>query len=192
MKYKVGDKVRLKEGLKYEEDYGDANYVKEMDKFQGKELMIIRVNRFSDSYDFSYDGVEASFLLTDEMLEEPKLRLIDVMNMIADDKFEENWKVKVLPDEVEYTFKKYDEDEIELYDKHDAGIFENNYLSILKNEVEIIKSQEEKEKENLEEIDELRVQIVDSDGDFDVECVQVIVNKINELIYRFNSEVINK
>ena len=192
MKYKIGDKVRLKEGLECGKYYGDAIYVDGLDEYLGKDLIITSVHLGGDCYDFECEGKKSYFCITDEMLEEPKLRLIDVMNMIADDKFEENWKVKVLPDEVEYTFKKYDEDEIELYDKYDVSIFEVNYLSILKNEVEIIKPQEEKEKKNLKEIDELRVQIIDSNGDFDADCVQVIVNKINELIYRFNSEVINK
>lgn len=192
MKYKVGDKVRLKEGLEHGKDYGDAFYVDELDEYLGKDLIITSVHSDGDCYDFECDGEKSYLALTDEMLQEPKLRLIDVMNMIADDKFEENWKVKVLPDEVEYTFKKYDEDEIELYDKYGISIFEENYLSVLKNEVEIIKTQGEKEKNVSKEIDELRVQIVDSDGDLEIECIHAMVQKMNELICRFNSEVINK
>ena len=61
----------------------------------------------------------------------------------------------------------------------------------INDEVEIIKPKE-KEKKNLKEIDELRVQIINSDGDLEIECIHAIANKINEIIYRFNSEVINK
>ena len=190
MKYKIGDKVRLKEGLEHGKDYGDAFYVDGLDEYLGKDLIITSVHPDGDCYDFECDGKKSYLALTDEMLQEPKLRLIDVMNMIADDKFETNWKVKIFPDEVEYTFKKYDEDEIELYDKYDVSIFESNYLSILKNEVEIIKPQEEKKISK--ELEELRVQIVDSDGDFNVDCVQSIVNKINDIVSIINYEVMSK
>ena len=190
MKYKVGDKVRLKEGLRCGEDYGDAFYVDGLDEYLGKDLTITHIHLGGDCYDFECDGKESYFAITDEMIEGTTLRLIDVLNMIVEGKFEKDWKVKNIKNEEVYSYYE-DCGDIDLVDEYEIGIFENNFLDILVDEVEIIKP-EEKEKKNLKEIDELRVQIIDSDGDFDADCVQVIVNKINELIYRFNSEVINK
>lgn len=64
MKYKVGDKVKVKSDLKCEEHYGGITFNFEMNKFKGMEITIARVN--CGGY---YEVLETPYNFTDEMLE---------------------------------------------------------------------------------------------------------------------------
>lgn len=64
MKYKVGDKVRVREDLKCGEYYGGVPFTSEMNKFKGMEFTIARVN--NGGY---YEVLETPYNFTDEMLE---------------------------------------------------------------------------------------------------------------------------
>ena len=64
MKYKVGDKVKVRSDLKCEEYYGGITFNFEMNKFKGMEITIARVH-----YGGYYEVLEAPYNFTDEMLE---------------------------------------------------------------------------------------------------------------------------
>lgn len=64
MKYKVGDKVKVRSDLKCEEYYGGITFNFEMNKFKGIEITIARVN-----YGGYYEVLETPYNFTDEMLE---------------------------------------------------------------------------------------------------------------------------
>lgn len=64
MKYKVGDKVRVRSDLKCEEHYGGVPFTSEMNRFKGMEFTITRVN--NGGY---YEALETLYNFTDEMLE---------------------------------------------------------------------------------------------------------------------------
>ena len=64
MKYKVGDKVRVKEDLEVGKDYGYHDVVEDMEKYKGKEFIINEVRR---NYYRLKD--ENWYSWTDEMLE---------------------------------------------------------------------------------------------------------------------------
>lgn len=64
MKYKVGDKVKVRSDLKCEEYYGGVPFTSEMNRFKGMEFTIVRVN--NGGY---YEVLETLYNFTDEMLE---------------------------------------------------------------------------------------------------------------------------
>lgn len=64
MKYKVGDKVKVRSDLKCEEYYGGVPFTSEMNRFKGMEFAIARVN--NGGY---YEVLETLYNFTDEMLE---------------------------------------------------------------------------------------------------------------------------
>ena len=64
MKYKVGDKVKVRSDLKCEEYYGGVPFTSEMNRFKGMEFAIVRVN--NGGY---YEVLETLYNFTDEMLE---------------------------------------------------------------------------------------------------------------------------
>lgn len=64
MKYKVGDKVKVRSDLKCEEYYGGITFNFEMNKFKGMAITIARVN-----YGGYYEVLETPYNFTDEMLE---------------------------------------------------------------------------------------------------------------------------
>ncbi|WP_105308677.1 hypothetical protein [Dorea sp. Marseille-P4042] len=64
MKYKVGDKVKVRSDLKCEEYYGGVLFASEMNRFKGMEFTITRVN--NGGY---YEVLEVIYNFTDEMLE---------------------------------------------------------------------------------------------------------------------------
>jgi hypothetical protein len=72
MKYKVGDKVRVKQDLEIGKKYGCADFTNDMQMYIGKIVTIARVLWVSDgSGDFGYDIVEDKgfYIWTHEMLE---------------------------------------------------------------------------------------------------------------------------
>lgn len=64
MKYKVGDKVKVRSDLKCEEYYGGVPFTSGMNRFKGMEFTITRVN--NGGY---YEVLETPYNFTDEMLE---------------------------------------------------------------------------------------------------------------------------
>lgn len=64
MKYKVGDKVKVRSDLKCEEYYGGVPFPSEMKRFKGMELTIARVN--NGGY---YEVLETPYTFANEMLE---------------------------------------------------------------------------------------------------------------------------
>ncbi len=81
MKYKVGDKVKIKEDLVVDETYGEDSFTEEMEKYKGKTATITDVHW--DKYEIDID--DGSWYWTDEMLEdlnsaldEEKAQTVDV------------------------------------------------------------------------------------------------------------------
>lgn len=64
MKYKVGDKVKVRSDLKCEEYYDGVPFTSEMNRFKGMEITITKVN--NGGY---YEVLETLYNFTDEMLE---------------------------------------------------------------------------------------------------------------------------
>ena len=64
MKYKVGDKVKVRSDLKCEEYYGGVPFTSEMNRFKGMEFTIARVN--NGGY---YKVLETPYSFANEMLE---------------------------------------------------------------------------------------------------------------------------
>lgn len=64
MKYKVGDKVKIRSDLKCEEYYGGVPFTSEMNRFKGMEFTIARVN--NGGY---YKVLETPYSFANEMLE---------------------------------------------------------------------------------------------------------------------------
>ena len=67
MKYKVGDKVRIRSDLKVGERYGDFDFSKDMKEFLGKQVTIEESFENFNSYDIKED--DYGFCWTDEMIE---------------------------------------------------------------------------------------------------------------------------
>lgn len=82
MKYKVGDKVKVREDLKDGKDYGNVWIAKEMTNYRGKVVTIKDIKR--DCYTIEEDL--KNYFWTDEMLEDVKEELkeadygIDIVN----------------------------------------------------------------------------------------------------------------
>lgn len=66
MKYKVGDKVKIREDLIVGNDYGSDGFVEEMEQYKGKTATI--TGAFMGKYDIDIDDGDWSW--TDEMLED--------------------------------------------------------------------------------------------------------------------------
>lgn len=67
MKYKVGDKVRIRRDLMIFERYGSQTFVKQMEKYKGMPATISEV--FSDTYYYIKEDKGENWNWTDEMFE---------------------------------------------------------------------------------------------------------------------------
>lgn len=67
MKYKVGDKVRIRKDLIIKEQYNDLTFVPDMVQYMGKVATITKI-RFEDAYSIDLDG--CNWCWTDEMFED--------------------------------------------------------------------------------------------------------------------------
>ena len=63
MKYKVGDKVRVRKDLEPGNYYGDGNYISSMDKFKGKKCVITKI------WDQYYQINNSDYWWSEEMFE---------------------------------------------------------------------------------------------------------------------------
>ena len=75
MKYKIGDKVRVRKDLVPNSEYGGIVYVECMDKFKDKECVITYVD------DTSYHINDSKYWWTDEMLQPVENNIMEVNNM---------------------------------------------------------------------------------------------------------------
>ena len=75
MKYKIGDKVRIRKDLVPNSEYGGIVYVECMDKFKDRECVITYVD------DTSYHINDSKLWWTDEMLESVENNIMEVNNM---------------------------------------------------------------------------------------------------------------
>ena len=75
MKYKIGDKVRVRKDLVPNSEYGGIVYVECMDKFKDKECVITYVDNTS------YHINDSKLWWTDEMLESVENNIMEVNNM---------------------------------------------------------------------------------------------------------------
>ena len=66
MKYKIGDKVKIREDLIVANDYGSDGFVEEMERYKGKTATITDVHW--DKYEIDIDN--GDWYWTDEMLED--------------------------------------------------------------------------------------------------------------------------
>ena len=75
MKYKIGDKVRIRKDLVPGNEYGGICYVELMDKFKDKECIITYVDNTS------YHINDSKLWWTDEMLQDVENNIMEVNNM---------------------------------------------------------------------------------------------------------------
>ena len=73
MKYKVGDKVRIREDLITEERYGGLTFVPSMEQYKGKVVTITNIIvNFDDDCCYNIDIDDGNWHWTDGMLEDIK------------------------------------------------------------------------------------------------------------------------
>ena len=186
MKYKVGDKVRVRKDLEVGEYYGNHWYFNsDMKRYKGKEMTVARVN--SEMYDMEEDNGRWGWV--DTMLEEIKTTytVIDVLNMIAKNELEEG--TKVIYKDMEFVY-----DGEELWGEEDLTIhYYIDYNEELNKEVKLIEPDEcvSDEGKTLEATDNEEIEELNADEingkDLD-EVLSIFGNKINELIYKLNKE----
>ena len=104
-KFKVGDKVRLRDDLKVGEEYGEVSFSSSMNKLKGKELTIEGM-----SLKGNYEIEESYFFLSDEMLEKVDDDNTDNLLEFAID------KLGISKEELEEEYKKNKIKEQELED----------------------------------------------------------------------------
>lgn len=81
MKYKVGDKVKIREDLVADEEYGEINYISDMDKWKGKIVTISFADNDNNCYGIAEDteGWNWSAEMFEDVSEnEIKARTVDV------------------------------------------------------------------------------------------------------------------
>ena len=69
MKYKIGDKVRIRRDLEVEERYGCNVFTKSMEQFKGKLVTIIDVSCVIDKTFYDIKEDDRNFFWTDEMID---------------------------------------------------------------------------------------------------------------------------
>ena len=84
MKYKVGDKVRIRSDLETGKRYGDNSFATSMEQFKGKLVTIIDIVCFMDKTFYNIKEDTMNFFWTDEMLE---CKVFDTL-----DEFWDDWK----------------------------------------------------------------------------------------------------
>ena len=201
MKYRVGDKVRIRKDLKSGSEYGDRYVTTFMGDFSNK---VVTIKYVGEDY---YEVEEGDYCeWTDEMIEglwkecKPKLKLIDILNKIANGELKEGTKVKHLNNI--YIYKKYEGKEYaslyrETADSPETDFFydeRHRFMSvILREEVELIepdhfgKADKMAEPTDNTKIEELDINLI-TEG---ITCnhFQILAtNKLNEIIRKINKE----
>ena len=124
MKFKVGDKVRVREDLEVGKDYGNYNIVEDMKKYKGKEFIINEVRR---NYYRLKD--ENWYCWTDEMLEPVEEGEKDNMN-IEQLNLEYKNKMDALMEEYKEKIKETTKKEEPFIKKGQRYFTINNYFCI--------------------------------------------------------------
>lgn len=95
MKYKVGDRVKIRRDLQLDQRYNDCFYIDSMDVHKGKETTIKSINEYMGFYKLDLDD---GYMWTDDMLEkaeevckEGKFQVGDLVQVIDDGKLYTHW-----------------------------------------------------------------------------------------------------
>lgn len=90
MKFKVGEKVRVREGLEVGKDYGGQRFVKDMDKYKGE---IYTIHSTHNGW-YRLEEYKEGWFFTDEMLEPVEVKNCDMDKKIKDTiKTWDDWKI---------------------------------------------------------------------------------------------------
>lgn len=204
-KYNVGDVVKLRDDLEDEQEIdiiaGTFVVDDEVLELMNIPLKIVDYKKKHGFYIVEFlDGKTGR--ICDEMIEglweekKDKLKLIDVLNMIAKGELKEGTKVRY--EDVEYTYKKFDSqdnDSTDLISDSSCSIFEDYFLTSLQDEVELIEPPCEHEciadiGKSIEptKIEELIDWYELPNGLTSEEKIHIVWNKLNEVIRKINKE----
>ena len=212
MKYKVGDIVKLRDDLEVNKFYGNTKLNEAMVNVIGKKAEIKEIvkNKNKDEYYAKFASrYGGNWFISDEMIERlweecksteqvsksedcsvnssvKKLKLIDVLNKIANGELKEGTKV-ITKDGEEFTYKRSDIDEEyhELLNEDCESLFSNYYIDLITDEVELIEPQEPTDNSKIEELIDWHLLI---DGTSEEELIEMLWNKLNEVIRKLNKE----
>ena len=82
MKYKVGDKVRVRSDLEESETYGDQTFVKQMEKYKGK---LVTISEEHPRFYYIKEDKDENWCWTDEMFEpEEEMSAIEALEILAE------------------------------------------------------------------------------------------------------------
>lgn len=104
MKYKVGDKVKIRSDLKTDKWYGNDTFVNDMEYFKGKVLTIEKINKIG--YNVKENNSAVKYNFTDEMIE----RKVNTMKATLIVKGKEI-EVEIEEEELEKLKMKYNEED---------------------------------------------------------------------------------
>jgi hypothetical protein len=196
-KYNVGDVVKLRDDLVIGEEYGAVVFLYSMKTLKNKALRIDSIDTEDDEcVVYEIDG----WWISEEMIEglweekQDKLKLIDVLNMIAKGELKEGTKVKVR--ENMYSFN---DNDLKREDDEDfvITVFEEHSFAVLDIEVELIEPPCEHEciadiGKSIEPADNTKIEELNIDfGNEIITCnhFQILAtNKLNEVINKVNAQ----
>lgn len=152
MKFKVGDKVRVRKDLKEYEEYGNETFMVEMKEFKGKEVTIDGV--YKNRYSIKEDNNKWNY--TDEMLEKVGYTYKDLEKAPIGTKVTfENGKVLVKDDKDLFENGSYVRNILELYNFKSRilgkiiKIEKPKYTTVYESKVEILDEVEKKYLRNI-------------------------------------------
>ena len=158
MKYKVGDIVKLRDDLEVDKFYKGIKFIYEMERLKHLPIELLKHEIFDNCYKVEdYNGKD--YIVSEAMIErlweecksseqvsksEGKLRLIDILNKIANGELKEGTKVKF--EEKEYMYAEVKGifdlyccyENCESYEYMHDTIFDDFHIDILNEEVELI------------------------------------------------------
>lgn len=188
-KYNVGEMVKLRNDLEEGKYYGAIEFLTGMKELQNKPIRINSVDHDDNTY---FVETEDSWWISDEMIEgfwrenKPKLKLIDVLNMMGNGELQAG--TKVIYRGMEFTCRNQS-----LYDNEDDTIF--FYIDEtpdLSRECELIEPSKQKERTiegydidgyEIEEIDYTKWAMAAKDVK-----LQILMDKIKELTQKTNAQ----
>ena len=204
-KYNVGDVVKLRDDLEVGKEYGRINFATKMEELKNKPVEIF-YRGFQGDY-----TVQKGWIINDEMIEglweeckekQDKLKLIDVLNMIARGELKEG--TKVICNNSTFEYRKLHKDSgrntLDLYSKNNTSLINATYLTpVLSFEVELIEPDHFADVGKMEKIEELKYDDfwewdAYSAGEDEEEfvgtemAIKMIFNKLNEVIRKINKE----
>ena len=180
MKYKVGDKVRVRRDLVVDNEYGVGNWAfnSAMNLFLGQEVTIDAVKDDCEE-DINHYDIEEDFGMwgwVDEMFEgyANEYKLIDILNKIANDEIEEG--TKVIYNDMEFVY-----DGEELWSEEDLTIhYYIDYNAELNKVVKLIEPDDFPEGGKM--VEKLDMDALTWNDLKTKQKIEILFNKINELI----------